>query len=490
MKRLIVFPATISLLILFLCGVSHANPHEDIDRLLTERKFDEAEKLAKEYVKKNPRDTESLCALACVYRNQSYESIINFNSSAAGLRDGESGMATVDAKDIEKIFTSQSTYQRPLFTKAEKLYYEIIGIDKEYRNAYFNLTNSYPVMGEFDNYFKVVDLFIKNLKGQENTEKSLLSMAHSLIEKEHYQESVRLFNIIQRHYPDFLPARSDLGIVYIKMHDYPRAYNIFNQVKKRDPSDYININNLAHTGEILEKFTEAYEARKVLTKGQADMPRHGYLAGLLGYLTGREYAPFLNAYIETRKKDTKELDKDFWVFSAKTVLDMKKLTKDDTLNRLESMIEQLYTNKFINETIIFSHIVLKTEKRPYPVLMLAATYDRLNHPEKAIFYLHEVKKWKSQKPDIMSDYHLNYNFGRNHFVAGNYAKTKEYLSKCYSENRENVFVNYLLGMSYYKSNDRNKAREYFTINSKLNDRDNMEYINRSIRMLEYMKINK
>jgi len=39
---------------------------------------------------KNPDDTETICALACVYRNQSDDTIININNDAMGVKNGGS----------------------------------------------------------------------------------------------------------------------------------------------------------------------------------------------------------------------------------------------------------------------------------------------------------------------------------------------------------------------------------------------------------------
>ena len=137
--------------------------HTQIDELIQQKKFSIAEAKAKEYLKMHPNDVEGMCALACVYRNQSLKSGIVINTDAMGIKEGESGTYEIkDSSEVSRLFKDRQYYERTEYRKAEELYYNIISIEPSYQNAYFNLLNDYVTLNEFDNYFKVIELFIQN----------------------------------------------------------------------------------------------------------------------------------------------------------------------------------------------------------------------------------------------------------------------------------------------------------------------------------------
>ena len=195
-------------------NISKEGIHQKVDTLMLNDKFDEAEALAKAAYEKYPNEPEVICALACVYRNKSYKTGISMEGSSLGIKDGQSGTFSLGGKNPEEVFKEEIYFDEELHAKAGSLYYKIIRIEPAYHNAYFNLLNDYAEIEDFDNYFKVIDLFIKNLKEDKDTPEYLIDLASKLNGKKHYEASLKLYNKILEAFPNCIKAESDIGAVY------------------------------------------------------------------------------------------------------------------------------------------------------------------------------------------------------------------------------------------------------------------------------------
>lgn len=83
----------------------------------------------------------------------------------------------------------------------------------------------------------------------------------------------------------------------------------------------------------------------------------------------------------------------------------------------------------------------------------------------------------------MSDYNLNLNYGRINYMAENYENSIKYFTNCYAQTDTNAFINHYLGMSYLALKDSINAKKYFLKNQEMNDKNQMTFINYSIREL-------
>ncbi|PKL35923.1 MAG: hypothetical protein CVV44_20625 [Spirochaetae bacterium HGW-Spirochaetae-1] len=467
-----------------------AGIHDDVDELIRKRDFQAAEKMAQQAVDKNPLDLQALCALGCVYRNMAYKEGIQFDSTAAGIRDGESGMGEFNQENFNKIFTPVPYYEKEIFKKAETIYFKIIEIDKTYSNAYFNLLNSYAVMRNFEKYFSVIDLYLVNFKEDNNTPYILNDLAGKLYKDNSYDEAVRLFKICIDRYPSYAPAVCDLGAVYFQQGDISGAYRQFKAAYKIDGKDAINLANLARSCIYLEEFKEAYEYYGIITQTVTDDIFNDYTTGILGYMSGGEYASLFTRFIENRKKGIQDHDKDFWIFTAGKFLELEKFEAKEKNDFFEYLLDSFRKNEYDTYSIMTANILLKQGSNSFALVVNASIFDRLRFTEKTIYYLEKIEDRKKDDPGIMSDDDLNFNYGRNYLYSGKIEKSLSCFNRITPESEHEAAVNYYMGRIYLIRKDNEKARTYLMKNRDREDKKDMYYINESIRILRTMESEK
>lgn len=456
--------------------------HELVDSFILAKDFEIAEKIALEAVNKDSNNTEALCALACVYRNKSYKETISVNFTDH-IKDGESGSIGLTEENLKSIFQSKYYFEDSLFSMAESLYFKIIEIDKNYYNAYFNLLNSYAENDDYIKYFTVIDLFTENLKSENSTKEYLLDLASKLYQKQKMDEALKLYNHIIYNYPDYAPAVADLGAVYYNQANYNEALDLLSKAFEIDNKDTLTINNLVNIYIIIEDYENAFKYSKILIENSKSY-FNIYTAGILSLLLGNnQQKEYLESFVERHKKKipAKNLDQDFWYFTANQLLEKKV-----NIKAIENVVYEFYRNQYHFDVIVIGNYILKNdENNSLAYQVLASTYEKLNYNSKVIDLLKQIES-KNSDEKIMTKDNLMYNFGRNYFIIKNYDTAIQYLLKVQNENLT-VPLNYLLGESYYFKGNYDKAKEYYSINKKLDDKNNMYYINQSIRRLKELE---
>ena len=473
-----------------ICTELFAGIHAEVDKLILKKDFKAAEEMAEAAVKKNPRDPESLCALACVYRNMAYKEGIQFNSSAAGIKEGENGSGDLSKDNLNKIFSPVPFYEKETFAKAEKIYYEIIKLNKNYENAYFNLLNAYAVMREFDPYFRVIDLYIKNMGEQKNTRYSLNDLAGKLFKGANYDEAIKLYKKISKHYPDYSHPVSDLGALYFKVGKIEKANHMFLKAWQIDANDKINSGNLARSYIYLEDFKSAYKYYTILCKEDEKEIFNLYTTGMLGYIAKKDYKAYFNNFIQKRSSQVKNPEKDFWIFSASKFIEIDSMKDADRKEILAYLLDTYRKNSLSTFVIMTGNIVLEKAPDSFALVLIASVYDGLHFNSKTIEYLKKIEKHKKIDSKIMSETNLNFNYGINYYSLGEYDTSLEYLKKIKGDEDRRAAVNYYMGMIYIKRRNLKLAKEYFGLNSKMKNKEDIYFINESIRELRVIESNK
>ncbi len=467
-----------------------AEVHKQVDELILKEEFDKAEQLALKALKEKPNDSETLCALACVYRNKSYKSAVKVDLSAMGLKEGEKGDYKLkNVEDIDKIFSPTGSFEPALFAKAEKIYYRIIKNDKNYVNAYLNLLNVYAQQNRFDNYFKVVDLFYKNYKQNPKAKIFLLDCAGTLFKAKQYDEAIKLYTIILKHYPEYSAAMSDLGTTYSVVGKIKKAYQLFQKAYQKDKNDPIILANLHQTYVIMEDFQNAYLfSDLLLRKGKMGHTLY-FTKAKLAYLLKKDYVTPLKAFLEKereRQKTSKEKSK-FWEEAALEFLEIGNKTGAEKLKFFESLLNVFYRSEYYFESIVVGNIVIEIETGKFPLMVLAAVFDRLGYFDGSIKYLDKIKEYRKEDSSIIPEYDLVFNYGVCYYGHGDYDESLKYLSANFKVRQDNAAVNFWLGKIYLEKKNLKEAKKYFELNRKLTDKEKMYYINESIRILNALK---
>lgn len=470
------------ILIFVLSGnILFAGIHSRVDELIKKEKFTEAEEIARKAVESSPKDVEALCALACVYRNMASESRIKLDFAALGLKEGEEGKTTLTEENIKKGISEKRTYKKDIFSKAEKLYYQIIDIDKTYENAYYNLKNSYYDLNDFENYFKVIGLFIRNLKDKEDTKGILLDMAAGFFKEDDFVHARRFYELIVKEFPDYLDARSDLGAVYFVTGDIRGANKIAMEVEKKNPKDTINLKNLINSYIALEMFDKAYATAVKVIDLEKDQPYNYYVAGILACAVDKDPSVFTSKFVEILKND--EENKVF-VNIAKELPDLKKKKREEKLKFLYNIMYESYKGGLKFDALVFAHIYAKEGLDGNVLNILGAIYDRMQFSEKGIETLKKIEEFRKLDPKIMPEYSLNSNFGKNYFIAKDFDSSIKYYLKNFEQRKNDAVVNYMLGRCYVMKGNKEEARKYLELNKKMDDKNQLEFINAAITLLK------
>jgi len=469
------------LIIILCCSLNllgQVDIHKQVDGLIMERSFEEAEKVAKEALKKNPKDPHALCALACVYRNMSYKEVIQFNSSNYVRNDSQNATVSITSDNLEEMFSPKYMFVDSIFQKSEKIYYEIINEDPHFKDAYMNLINAYENDDEFEKYHKAVALFTNNNKDNSNTKYILMDLASKLFRKNKLNEAIKMYANILSVYPDFSECVSDLGAVYFKQGEFLNARNQFEKSYSLNQNDTLVINNLVNLNIILGDNDRAFKmSQKLIEKTSSKFSY--FTSGCIGLLVGNnESITYLKRFQDERKKIVKTpIDQDFWFVASSAIS-----KKDLDIPLVEEVVNQFYSNNYHYDLIVFSEIILKKHKdNPFILQVLTSTYESLQFTEKVLEMLAVIESYNLNE-SIMPETALMFNYGRNYFVDKQYKKAIDYMLKV-SDEKQKVIVNYLIGESYYYLKDYKNSIKYHRLNSQLNSQENMQYINWSLNRL-------
>ncbi len=461
--------------------------HQRVDKLMLEDKFGEAEKIAKSAYKKYPEDPDIICALASVYRNKALLSGVYPDDSTAGERFGKQGVFILEGKEPKAVFKEHSDYFKANNSKAKSLYYETIRIDSTYLYSYFDLLEDYALMADFDNYFKIVDLFIKNLKHDEKMPEYLVDLASRLVKRKYYAEALELYDLILKSFPNCMKAESDKGFVYLSQGKIPKANDIFKGVYAKDKKDLINLRNYIYSSILTEDFTTAYNLYTELIKHDKEHYGDYFNAGLLAYLLDKDYKKLFVKYADGRKNNAESIEKDFWYQNTLKFIEIENKDKLEKLKFFHFLMEQFGTDQFSQLTIITANIIEKFEVTDNSLIVRAMIFDKHKFFEKTIEYLDKIKERKKTDDSIIDDYNLNYNYGRVNYGAGNFEAAKKYFLKNFKEKKDDATLNYLLGVCYLELDETEEAKKYLTINAKMNDKDQIKYINYSKKILKNLE---
>lgn len=461
------------------------NIHEEVNQYILKHDFKQAEKIASEAVRKNPDDIHALCALACVFRNRAYNQIINLDTHAMGISGDQDTIVELQfPHDLEKYLSSKVVIDTQLFARAESLYYQIIKIDPTYENAYFNLINTYEILPDFEKYFQVFDLFIKNLGDSSDSIKwQLLELAGKLFNDGWYEEAGKAYQKILHRFPDFTEAQSDYGAYLVTKGKIHEAGDIFRKVFQNRPEDILNAKNYYLTTVYQENFDQAFLLKQEIANREKNDISHLFDLALLAFLTNRDYKSYLQQYLKFRKQEP-SFQEDFWSQLSEFLLNIEEDSLKNIVDYLEFSIEQFWNAQYDWYTIMMVNILEKFDTTAFCILRQAGTFDRLQYLEKTVQYLNNILELEKKGMDIMPDEYIWYNLGRIYFVHEKYSEALTYLLKSHRLNPESPMINYLVGLTYLKLQDRDNARKYFEMNLKMNNTEEKKYIDLSREKLK------
>jgi len=464
-------------------GEIYENISRDVDKLLRENKLEEAEKIAVNAYEKQPDNPGVIHSLASVYRDKASRSRIFPDDSSAGEKYGKEGIFIIGKEDPKKVFKEYAEYFKRNSLKAESLYYKTIKIDSTYLYSYLDLLEHYSLKADFDNYFKVIDLFKENLRNDEEMPDYLVGLAGRLTQRGYYEEALKLLNITLESFPNCTKAESDIGLVYFKHGKIRESMDVYKKVYAKDKEDLINLRNYIYAAILAEDFKTAYDLYVELIDKDSNNCRDYFDAGLLAYLMNKDYKEFFVKCAAIGKNEADSAGNEFWYRNALEFINLDKKSEAEKLAFFEFMLNQLFKSNIFQLSMVMANIVEKVKVTNFSLIVQAAVSDRHNFFEKTLEYLDKIAERKRADNSIVDDYHLNFSYGRAYYISGEFKTARDYLLKNFGERENDAAVNYMLGVCYLELDQIREAEKYFQINADMRDKNQMAYINHSIRAL-------
>jgi tetratricopeptide (TPR) repeat protein len=339
-------------------------------------------------------------------------------------------------------------------------------------------------MEEFDNYFKIINLYIQNLKDQKGSLYPLQDLARKLYSGKYYNQAMKLFTIIVDNYPDAIESKSDIGAIFVQQGEIIKAKSIFQEVSKLSPEDIINLKNYYITLLLTKDFNNAYNVKSSIEKLESGKSSHLYDKIFLSILLKKDYKFYIKEYLKKRELEIKDKRNDFWYQSSNALLNYENLSTKDAVELLEGYLIQFHQAKYTDLSLTVANIIENIQITNNALIVQTAIYDQYNYYEQTIKYLDKIKKRKETDPTIMSDYDMNWNYGRIQYAKEKYDLAKDYFLANQKNNKKDAKINYYLGKCYLFLGKKKEAKELFEFNSKMNDKEQMYFINYSIRELK------
>lgn len=292
--------------------------------------------------------------------------------------------------------------------------------------------------------------------------------------------------------PNFVKATQLLSLLYINNKEYDKAFRYLNRARKIDVS---NTNTLKYLKEIETYASEAIaESKKQVKKDnkqesseaspfivspyREERPNIGLFVSLIaGIVIGiiasvvlivptvrdeavsqfRDTEVEYNAQLSKKDQEISSLEKE------KTNLEEQIASLEDELARAQETVEQVVDNTAYEELLEATSLYLDgTANNNLDHIAVAEAISNIDTT--GLLNASSINLYNKIKEDVYLEASDKlYNQGHNLYSARKYDEALENLLKAYEYNPTNVNAIYFVGRTYQRMEDKDKAREYYTI---------------------------
>ena len=218
-------------------------------------------KLLQKWEKTDPEDAELYTAWYNYYANKSMTSVLSLGKN----QKGKESFVAKDAADSTAFYINENTNYNTKYVKAGFEYINK-GISKFPQRLDMRFGKTY-LLGKLEDYDDFTKEIVKAIEyGQKInnkwtwTDNEPLEDATQFMLSSVQEYSVQLYNTnddaqlpnmqkiaetVLKYYPDHIESLSNLSIVQMLNKEYDKAIATLNKAEKRNPKDYIVLNNLA-----------------------------------------------------------------------------------------------------------------------------------------------------------------------------------------------------------------------------------------------------
>ena len=221
---------------------------DEINALISDKKFEEAQKALKKLLQKDERNIEAIKLSGLCN--------VNLEKFDDGRKDFET-VVKYKPDDASSWFYLANCYDNMEdFLHAKSAYQEVIRLRENYVDAYKNLCVVYVKSGEAE---KAIEFGKKALEFVQDDYAVYYIIGTACMSLKKYEESIEFLEKALELNPNHSQLYNNLGTSYVTMGNLEKAYENFKKASELEPDNSITYYNIGSILQIKEKHKEAIE---------------------------------------------------------------------------------------------------------------------------------------------------------------------------------------------------------------------------------------
>jgi predicted Zn-dependent protease len=442
-------------------------------QLLDQKKFPEAEDIAKKAIERQPDLLQAHIDLAAVYIRWSAKEVIEINTEALGLNPGESGTVKLTPELIEKGFKSKLTFDPVLEQKAEKALQEIISKWPNQRQSYFCLMELQQRAGKHQEFIKTLVLTASTFQNDsDKTIDDLLARIYYYVKDEGRLDlAAESYEIALKTFPNSAKLLSSYGATQSKLGFVRKGQSYFLRAYKADPNDPLIVRNLAEVSTLLKDFTAAEKYTEQALKLEPSSTALYFDIAMNKIAT--EPKASLPAWDRYLAAHAKKPDSESWAKAGRQI--RERIESGISTEALFSLAQQMISARAYKYAVpILVYLQKQDENEAAYSLIMAQAYDNGGYYDLAWDELLKTSDMlQNNKTKFTIDpLQVYFNLGRVGTAIHRDKESLQYLKLVEQGNSSYPNLQYMLGKVTYNNGDKIAAKKYFSDCLKLDNNKN------------------
>jgi Tfp pilus assembly protein PilF len=445
-------------------------------QLLDQKKFSEAEDIAKKAVDRQPDVLQAHIDLAAVYIRWATKEVVEINEAALGLKPGESGTVQLTPELIEKGFKSKIVFDPALEQKAEKELRNIIAKWPEQSQSYYCLMELQQKAGKHSEFLKTLGLTAS--KFQKDTDKTIDELLRAIyyyvkeegrpdLAAESYETALKTFPTSAKFLSSYGATQSRLGFVRNGQSYFLKAYKV-------DSSDPIIVRNLVEVSTLVKDFSAAEKfASQELKLEPNNTACYFDLAMIIMATNPKSSITAWDRYLAAHDKNP---DNEIWAKAGKQIRDRVEvgMNNEDILYLAQQMIS---AKAYKYAVPLLAYLQKQDENEAAYSFIMAQAYDNGGYYDLAWEELINTDRilQKNKTQYDIDPMHIYFNLGRVGCAIHRDKESLYYLKIVEQKNSAYPNLQYMLGKVTYNNGDKIASMKYFSDCLKLDNNKTYAY---------------
>jgi hypothetical protein len=444
-----------------------------INQLLDQKKYPEAEEVAKKNLTSQQNNLQSHIDLAAVYIRWATKEELVVDEAALGLKPGETGTVQLTPELVGKGFKSRFVFDTALEQKAENIMQETIAKWPTQQQSYYCLMELQQKAGKHVEFLKTLGRTATVF--QKDADKTIDELLHVIyyyvkeqgrldLAAESYEAALNTFPTSAKLLSSYGATQSRRGFARIGHTYFLKAYKI-------DSSDSIIVRNLVESSTLVKDFPAAENFAIQELKLEPKNTASYFDLAMIKMATDPKAS--LQAWDNYLAAHAKNPDSESWAKAGRQI--KARIEAGMGQKEIFSLAQQMISAKVCKYAVpLLAYLQKQDEKEAAYFFILAQAYDSGGYYDLA---WEELIKTDNILQNNKSHYaiettNLYFNLGRIGNAIHNDKESLRYLKIV--EQKDNTYpdLQYMLGKVTYSNGDKIAAKKYFSECLKLDNNKN------------------